>query len=268
MRIAFVMHVQGYGDSRMNVTAYYILHYGAEWLNWSMKSILSLVDNVRIFYTPTPSHGHTTDLQLPIGEDKDILQSIVSSWSMFGSRITWYDCGPFRHEGEHRELAAKICFENNADIVVVVDADELWDYNVLLNAIAYAKDSKARTFRIGMRHFWRSLWWVCDDPAMPTRIIKRQGDGEEYIGDSVGKVFHMGYAQRPLIIRYKQSIHGHKNDWRPNWFTDKFLNWEPGMGDVHPTNVNFWTPKPYTDPDNKMMTLAGDHPYYRMGIIR
>jgi hypothetical protein len=79
----------------------------------------------------------------------------------------------------------------------------------------------------------------------------------------------MGYAQTPKIINYKQNIHGHKNEWRPGWYDNTFLPWQPGMNDVHPTNVNYWTPIPYVDDKHGTLAyLCDDHPYYMEHIIK
>jgi hypothetical protein len=118
-----------------------------------------------------------------------------------------------------------------------------------------------------MQHFWRSTKWICHDGAAPTRIFrpKAPNNAENYISIPY-KVFHLGYAQSPRIIYYKQDIHGHKVDWRQDWFENKFMSWKPGDDDVHPTNVNFWTPVLYED-SGELERLIGDHPYYGMNLI-
>jgi len=244
------------------IAACYILHYGEEWLSWSMRSVRSLVDEIYVFYTYQPSHGHSTSLKNP--ESRDNLYDIARPYFPI-----WHDAVRYDHEGVHREAAVEACRSAGADLVVVVDADEIWDQEVLQNAISYAKSMPYRSFRIGMRHFWRSLKWVCDDPSMPTRLIRvdlsREFGGEEYFHD--GKVFHMGYAQSPDIIYYKQSIHGHKNHWRDGWFGNAFMQWRPGDKDVHPTNENFWNPEPFVDDGGKLEYLISDHPYWNKDII-
>ncbi len=250
------------------ISACYIVHYGAEWLKWSLRSIIEHVDNVHIFYTPFPSHGHATDLICP--ESKQDITNSIKGWFNY-SDFHWHDCGKFAHEGEHRTFAVETCTQQGADIVLVVDADELWDYDVLHRALIAARNIDMRVFRIGMRHYWRSLKWVCDDQAMPTRIIKPhiQPSDEYYFGDDIGKVHHMGYAQSEAIIKYKMDIHGHKNEWRKEWYEDKFLAWAKGyVDDVHPTNLHYWTPTRVDPATNKELDiLCNDHPYRNLEII-
>lgn len=241
----------------MIIVASYILHYGKEWLHWSMRSVAPFVDSIFVFYTPEPSHGHTTTLDCP--DSRDELFRIAAR---FG--VQWYE-GAYRHEGEHRDFAVNTCMtEASADMVLVVDADEVWDPVLLSDVLTKARDSDARVLRVHASHFWRSVNWICYDEAMPVRVIKRSGDGEGCVGRRPG-FWHFGYAQSPETVRYKMSIHGHKNELRLGWFEKKFLAWRPGIGDVHPTNVDFWNPEPFDR--TELFELVGDHPYYKEGII-
>lgn len=239
----------------MKIIASYILHYGKEWLYWSMRSVAPFVDKIRVFYTPKPSHGHGTELACPDSENE--LFYIAGE---FGA--VWHK-GTYMHEGEHRDFAIKACVDAGADLILVVDADEIWDPDVLSNALTQACEGNAYAWRVHASHFWRSVNWICYDEAMPVRIIKPSGHGEGYV---IGPGFwHFGYAQSPELMRYKMSIHGHKNELRPGWFEEKFLGWKPGMGDVHPTNRDFWNSEPFDR--QKLVDLIGDHPYYKDGII-
>lgn len=244
------------------ITASYILHYGVEWLYWSVRSVADCVDRINLFYTQFPSHGHGTALQCP--ETREQLREALVPLIAKGYDIQWFDCpNRFAHEGEHRHYAVETCFAEGAHKVIVVDSDEIWDSDLLAEVIE--KSRGHASYRIGMRHFWRSLKYVCDDPAMPTRILNigEPSNSEGYLS---GKVLHMGYAQSPAIIRYKQDIHGHKAEWRQGWFENTFLPWKPGLGDVHPTCVDFWNPVPYVD-SGLLEYLVGDHPYWGMEII-
>lgn len=249
------------------IAAYMILHYGREWLKYSLRSIVDEVDEIHISYTSVPSHSYHTDLKNP--ETEEELYLIARPFDVFWHNVSEIK---FAHEGEHRDHAVGLCADRGAEIILVVDADEIWIPSVLENALDVVKNSNYRTYMINMIHFWRSVTWVCEDPGWPTRFIKPDVpinnayiSGEQYVG---GRVFHMGYAQTPEIIKYKQSIHGHKGEWRPGWFEEKFLTWKPGMTDVHPTCIeNFWEPKPFVDNDGILEYLIGDHPYWNLEII-
>lgn len=247
------------------VMASYILHYGVEWLRWSILSVVNHVDAVHIFYTPFPSHGQATQMVCPESRE-DIQNSLVDIFAQYD--VFWHDCpNKFAHEGEHRTFAVKSCQHYGAEMILVVDFDELWPGDVLEKALWEASVARERTYRIGMRHFWRSCKWVCDDGAMPTRIIKPnvQEPTEQYVS---GKVLHMGYAQTPSIVRYKMDIHGHKNEWRQEWWLHKFLEWKPGDKDVHPTSIDYWNPVLAGEETRSQLgKLCGDHPYFNLDLI-
>jgi hypothetical protein len=235
-----------------------------------MRSVCKLVDEIRIFYTPTPSHGHgLAGVSNP--ETRNELLNITQEFKLRENypNVFWHDAKPnsLAHEGIHREWAVETCKQAGAELVLVVDADEIWDTVHLSNAIATAITYPQRSFRVYMMHFWRSLWWVCNDGAAPTRLIKPNTPpemGEGYIHE--GKVYHMGYAQSPEIIKYKQSIHGHKNEWRKDWFETVFLPWRPGdLADVHPTSIDYWHPEPYGD--FRIPHLFSGHLYLHCDII-
>ena len=260
----------------MKVSACYIVHYGLEWLYWSIRSVIGYVDDVHIFYTPTPSHGHGTTLECPETR-KDIGNSIAGLFADYGN-IFWHDTDGFAHEGLQRHHAVDVCVMNGADIILVVDHDEIWSPGVLNRALDYVKNdaSGVQGYCIGMRHFWRSTYHIADDACMPTRLIKpknRTNDHNVYLGDNVGKVFHFGYAQSPKIVKYKQDIHGHKMEWRQGWFENTFMKWSPenNFGDCHPTNKDFWFPKPIdiTSEDFHILhELISDHPYWKVSLIQ
>lgn len=250
----------------MKVVAYVALHYGAEWLSWAIRSVRDVVDEVIVVYSRFPSYGYHTSIPCP--ESPELLKHLATS-----AGAVWYEVDRrFPNEGAHRNVALEYCQHNhNADYVVVLDADEVWDVEHLVQCLVEVEDAAkpARNWRVAFRHFWRSLNWVCYDDAMPVRIIdltlpNNEADG--YIGANLGRVNHFGYAQSSNIVKYKWRIHGHLPELRPNWFDGTFIPWQPGHGDVHPTCAdNYWDPIPFDR--NSIGHLVGDHPYFFKEMI-
>jgi hypothetical protein len=252
----------------MKVIAYYALHYGKEWLKWSMKSIRPFVDDIYVFYTATPSFGHSTYLTNPDTMDElhDIAKEFGVNWYNYKAKFGW--------EGDHRDHAVNYLMDEvGSDVVMAVDADEIWHPDYLEYSLDWVKHESYRHYRAWFIHFWRSVRWICLDPAMPVRFHRKSYvyPTDTYIPrpDPYYCVYHMGYAQSPSIINYKQDIHGHKGEWRDGWFDQKFMPWKPGSGifDVHPTNVDFWKPELFKDGDGVFHKLISDHPYYSKEII-
>lgn len=243
----------------MRVVAYYAIHYGSEWLFWSMRSIKDFVDEIVVVYSENPSHGHGTDAKCP--DSRETLKLLANR---FDAR--WVEIRGSHWEGIHRDQAVRVCQdEMGADIILVVDHDEIWEPDHLKKSIKWASTGAARNYLVPFQHYWRSVGWVCHDEAMPVRLHKVGGEGNEYIPRQYGKVHHFGYAQSSKLIEYKWKIHGHLSELRPDWYEGTFLPWTPGMGDVHPTNVNFWTPEEFDR--QKLEDLIEDHPFYGMDII-
>lgn len=250
--------------------AYYAVHYGKEYLPWSLRALGNLVDEIHILYTPQPSFGHHTHLKNPDTEAE--LRRAVAIYAR--APVVWHT-GVWRNESEHRAEILPIARRAGADVVLWVDSDEIWDPATLAGAIERVRERPEHTVRVRFLHFWRSFDWVCEDPCMPVRFIRPNGQGEWYLDRQPVPVLHFGYAQSEALTLYKQEIHGHKAEWKPNWFEQTFKRWTPGMEDVHPTcgrnehGVPFWTPRQTPLEIREVLDkLLPDHPYKGQAVIR
>lgn len=250
------------------VVAYYVLHYGVEWLYHSLRSIAGDVDHVIMLHTHQPSFGHDAKWRNP--EHEEQLRYIARLAARdFKLSLDWVEAPRrYDHEGQHRDHAVQMCWDAGADIILVVDADELWPAATLKGALRVVENVPQSYYRINMKHLWRSAHWICDDPAMPLRLIRRVGDGQEnYLPRYV---YHCGYAQTEALVRYKMSIHGHLGEIRPGWIDNTFARWHVSnpFDDVHPTCNDFWKPRVLSDEEvNELGMLIHDHPYWHMPEI-
>lgn len=245
------------------VVAYFAVHYGREWLGWAVNAVQSMVDEVIIYYTSQPSYAGV--VRTPCPESENDLKSSIKDWF----NVTWYSHDRFNGEGVLRDHVVDLCVnKHRADIVLPVDADEVWEPRVLESALKWSIDNQqTRDLRTGMQHFWRSVNWVCRDEAMPVRLLRPDlPAGDSYLPREFGiPIHHFGYAQSAAIVKYKWLIHGHLNEMRPGWFENKFLPWKPVMLDVHPTSVDYWQPAAFDK--REIHHLIGDHPYYNLELI-
>jgi hypothetical protein len=239
--------------------AYTALHYGSPYLEWAIRSVIDHVDQYYVLYSADGSHGTKAQLQLPESDSREALQKIAHD--VAGDKLIWID-GNWRHEGEQRDSIHTIC--PNADVVLVLDYDEIW--NDPGAAIRMAIQGNKRNYRLPMVHFWRSFHRaVLHDPAYPTRIICPQ----VIIGDDtlqVAPIAHMGYAIPSWLVRYKMAIHGHKAELRGDvdWFRDRWLC--DADIDCHPVGSEFWNPE-LIRPDDYLPDFMQDHPYWNMRLI-
>lgn len=245
----------------MKVIAMTPLHYGKHYLEYAIRSVMHHVDEHVIMYTPRPSYGFQTDLPCPDSttELQDICAKFKHVKMLFG---TW------RNEVTHRNEGLKECKRRGAEIMLAVDADEVYDKDHLDQVLGWlAKDSSAHQYRIsGFNHLWRSFYWMCTDQQSPDRIYDLRGGGDKLAVDYVHcRVWHFGYAQPIETMRYKWSCHGHQRELRPGWLQDKFIDWKPGQTDVHPTNIGMWNPESIQP--SGMPQFMRNHPFWGLKRI-
>lgn len=244
--------------------AYCPLHYGSDYLGWSIKSIYDYVDKIYILYSPTPSQGFNTDLNNPDSEE-----SLKESAFIFGDpgdKIEWV-VGSWKNEGEHRDFINELTKEMDIDIILSLDADEVWPQDGIEYLIKEAEESPFKTNRIRMVTLWRSFSWYCTDEMWPIRIVcPKKPEGIFNLGvEPERRIFHFGYARSLRDIEYKLQVQGHRGEWRSEWW-DRYKAWpSSGNNDFHPVCQNVWNITPF---DKSLLPeYLKDHPYYNKDVI-
>jgi len=239
-----------------------VLHYGSDYLGYALRSVIDHVDEAWVLYSAQGSHGHQTSLPCP--DHASTLYDIAKQAT--GDKLRWYSASPGQwiHENQQREYIHTLA--PDAEIILVVDSDEVYADGLAADAIAFAQTVQVRTIRLPFIHLWRSFKrGFAHDPAYPTRvIISRYADGEITMPTDK-RVWHFGYSQRSEIVRYKIETHGHKNEWRKDidWFNDRFM--ANAQQDCHPTNLDYWDCEDI-DPSQLPSVLA-EHPFANLGVI-
>lgn len=264
----------------MNLHSYTIVHYGKDYIGYALKSVYDFVDQIHVLFTPHPSHGHWTDEErIETKEDvkqgvSEILRTRPLALTAAG-KIRWRNINTVYYEGQQRDNAVETCRYAGADVVLVVDYDEVWPKRTLQNVSEYIASNlgEARNWLFNFTHLWRSFDWCCRDEACPVRFIDLTApEGTKYIPRELGDAYHFGYAVTDKVMQYKWEIHGHKNDLRPGWFEEKWKGREVGIhkavvtDDVHPTNgEGFWNAEPF---DKTLLpSLMREHPFYNLERI-
>jgi hypothetical protein len=247
--------------------AYYVLHYGKEYLAWSIRSIQDAVDEIAILYTPTPSFGFRGDVLNPDTEEELKAQAL-----RFANKTVRWLPGTWGSEGLHRKAGLDLAREMGASTVLVVDGDEIWDPETLAASLALIEEqNRAGRWMCRFANFFRSWRYMVHDQFTPVRIVdlRHPLDADAYLEFQACPIYHFGYAQCEATMRYKWSCHGHQAELRPGWL-EKFIAWHPEAEDLHPCVNNLWQRAEPTPPEvlAKICELMGDHPYRDLEIIR
>ena len=247
----------------MGITAFMTLHYGVDYLEASIRSIIDEVDALWCLYTPDGSFGGAPQFDNPDSAER--LFDIASATA--GDKFHWYTASPgqWRNEGEHCDFI-QVC-DPDADVYVRLDADEVWTAGLLTEAIRFGQHEGLHKVRLPMIHYWRSLHRaVLRDPVVPDRVtIKANAGGRVDTLHGKGVIHHFGYAQRAEVVRYKQALSSHRAEWRQGWYETTF---EPNaLADVHPVIVNHWTPERIDPFAHGLPEFMRKHPFVDMEVI-
>lgn len=256
----------------MKTIAYTALLYGKDYLASAIRSVIDAVDEYHVLYTPVGSHGHRTDVPCP--ETREELYEIARQAA--GNKFHWHE-SQWAYEGAQRDSIMQ--YAPDADVILVVDADEIWTdrlaHNLISDCKVHVNNNNMKRMRIPIIHYWRSFYrCVLHDPAYPERIIFPKAEGEHVGTASIPfgngiyyGIHHMGYAQRPEIVEYKQLTHGHKSEWRKDvdWFADKFM--ANAQQDTHPVGSEFWNPEQVDPFALGLPEWMREHAYAGMSVI-
>ena len=249
----------------MKTIAYIPLHYGAEYLHYSIKSINDFVDKILIFYTEQPSYGHGTTAKCPDNELQ--LKSIAEGAS---NKIEWIK-GRWGSEGQHRSEIFSRCKGYN--LILTIDSDEVWDDRVLGETIENVMRSKATQFGVnGFRHFWRSFDTELIDWFRPIRFYKPAFVRNNMYEEIKSQIYHFGYCQSEAIMRYKWTCHGHQDELKSGYLDNVFYKWtQIGTGwNLHPSSNDVWKDNGdlvrHFDKESMPNLLKG-HPYFNQILI-
>lgn len=247
--------------------AYYAIHYGKEYLAWSVRSVQNAVDKIIMVYSPKPSFGFEAPIPNPDTEDELRAQA-----HRFATKpIVWHS-GTWPSECQHREHGLALARDEGANTVLVVDSDEIWDPDTAKRCLDIVEtENRAGRWMVHFSNFFRSWRYMVHDQFTPIRIVdlRHPLNIDAYLDEQEHRIFHFGYAQCEAIMRYKWTIHGHQAELRKGWL-DRFMGWQPGDRDLHPCVNNLWPQAEPTPPEilAKLQDMMADHPYVNIDLIR
>lgn len=246
----------------MRVIGFMPLHYGKEYLKESLLSIKDYVEKMVIAYTYKPSQGHKTTLINP--DTKEQLFEICNE--VLGNKLIWDEAESYSMENQHRNVVLK--YATGFDLIVSIDADEVFEQTEINNALNYAYTHNERYYGIkGYLNFWRCFDYVCLDGFRPIRIQNLNNHNNLQNLECPLTIYHFSTAQSRELMEYKYSCFGHASEIRKNYLNDIFYKWtqENNFGDLHPVSFDLWNAVKYDK--NKLPDILKSHPNFDKVLI-
>ena len=246
----------------MKVLGFMTIHYGLEYLKESLTSIKDRVEGMVISYVHKPSHGFKTILDCPDkAEDiRNVCQEVL------GNKLIWDEADFYGAENIHRSVAKK--YSQGFDLILTIDADEVFEPSEINNALNYAYAHPERYYGInGYLNFWRSFDYVCLDGFRPIRIENLNNHNSMQNLNCPLTIYHFSTAQSRAVMEYKYSCFGHANEIKPDYLEKVFYKWTPenNFGDLHPVSINLWNAVKFDK--NKMPDFLKKHPNFDKTLI-
>jgi len=236
----------------MKVLGAVALHYGKEWLEYTLESIQDAVEEILIVYTERPSYGHIGNRNNPDSQAE--LKDIANKFS----KVTWLNITSVFAENTHRQVYQRYGVNNNYDQILIADSDEVFvDPHLML-----AEAEKHHSFNIGVGGNcwftpWRNFNEYLQDGFYPIRILNLKEPMLKHSGPNIietGQIWHMGYCISQALMEYKWSCHGHQMEINQN-FTELYKNYNKEEWDawiengwrkdedyvLHPVSKQTWT---------------------------
>ena len=246
----------------MRVLGFMSILYGKEYLKESLLSVINHVDKMVIAYTYHPSHGVAVKIQCP--DSRNEIYNICVE--VLGEKLIWNEQITYRAENEHRAVARQ--YATGYDLILTIDADEVYESSELQTALDYAYNGKSRRYGMkGYLNFWRCFDYVCTDGFRPIRIENLNNHNNDQDLECPLTIYHFSTAQSEIITRYKYQAFGHASELRKNWLQDIFYKWTPAMpfDDVHCVAFGIWNPVRF-DKSN-LPDILKQHPNYNKELI-
>jgi hypothetical protein len=247
----------------IRVVSLTVVHYGADYLKEGLQSVHDSVDAQYVLYTPVGSFGHRTDLVCP--DTREQLAQLAIEGA--GSKLRWHE-GTYTAEWQHRDKIYEL--EPDADVILIVDADEVWQEGLAEDVVKHFEKTKHRTVRILTSHFWRSFKRGIINDGMHAEHghapkMSNAEDNKRHPLESDKRILHFGYAQRLEVMYYKQFTHGHLPEWRKDWYETKVV--PNAQADVHPCIWGCWNPEAVDAYALGLPEWMKAHPYADLEVI-
>lgn len=278
----------------MKIAAVYCVYNEAEYLEFSIRSVLPEVEQVIVClgFAPYTAYGASPPGDFP----PDGTEALVDRLQQTHPKKIQVIKNRWPSQIEHRQAGLTRCLELGMDYYFLVDGDEVYRENHLrFIRLALCEHPDVGTVIVKCHTFWRSFKYRIPAETLswrPRRIFKLTrkrrilGVAFEHrlrftgINDmnSLGNVwecptseaafYHFSYARSPERMREKLATFPHAQEILSGWFEKVWLTWpvNRSMTNLHPTDPPKF-PKAIEHSPDDLPEVMKSHPYYGLDII-
>lgn len=229
---------------KLKIAANYVVFYGEEFIEYSVKSIYEYVERINIAVGKKSWKNHKAERFAPIDNLLEKVYSIPDP----DKKIRIYK-GIWDSDTEHRNFLLDKCI-GKYDYAMLIDADEVWEKEQIQGLRDTAEKCRdipeIKAVSVGSINYYKSLHWGHKGLRYNINYLFR-ADGSvhhEWIRhpgtvkteETSAYYHHYGYAYPPDIIKNKVQMWGHSGEVMEDWFNKAYLPWKPN------SNAQAWSP--------------------------
>ena len=265
----------------MKISANYTAFYGADFIEYSLRSIYPFVDKILIARgTKSWAVGYAGIRHDPIDDLKGKIEHFIKHEDPDKKIILF--SGVWQTDTIQRNFLIKEANKLKMDYALLVDVDEVWEPQDLKTLLKVVKNNpKELVFSVGIMHYFRSLFWRFEDRGGKVNYVFKlpevahgwirhgilaSGPTIEIASRKVHVAYHhYGYAFPSKIIEQKITFWGHCGEVVPNWFRNIFMRWEPRRHyPVYAPTGQKWNPLKKV----KLINIMKKHPLAAKELIK
>lgn len=261
----------------MTVGAVYCVYDDHEYLEASLESIIDTVDKVLILISDVPWNGLKSDNSSTKAKAKELCANNKKCELIEGH---------WTNEVDQRNYGLDVLYKNGIDYCLVIDADEIYHKQHLLNLFAFAQSNiSTYAFHIEWNTYWKKSYYrihpreafrplvlvkisnfVFTDIRVGITGVIRNIKGvfrfeEPYKGLLVPNhlviCYHMSYSKTDEWMKRKLETNSHAKEFIPNWYDNVWVKWKDGDKNLHPV-----TPQQYAT------AIKDDYAYFPDALKR
>jgi len=225
--------------------AMYVVLNEEDYIDYSIRALPQSVDEVVVLRTMHPWNGP----DVPLDATSQRVRGLNDP------RVTLIE-GAWGSEAEHRTAAMSVIRDLGCDYAVVVDGDEVWETDKLveMQAAIEVSDPSLNVWRAPWWTYWKSPLWRVDppEPSSPVVAVRMTDEVQftdlrdphvraETFSPAAPVLHHFSYAKPNHQIWEKVHAFGHASEIRSNWWEDVWMGWEQNheledLNPVYPDN--------------------------------